>query len=109
MYLPLIQLDYHLATDLNGVLTGGTRQRLGLTAFHLTGVEGAGTLTDATLEVSYNEGTTWTPVTLSRAGSQWTTDVQLPKDASHLSLRATTSDNTGNKITQEVIRATSIR
>ena len=61
-YLPLVQVDYHLATDLNGALTAGRRHTLGLTAFHLEDVEGAGSIDDATLQVSYDDGATWQAV-----------------------------------------------
>ncbi|MET9314216.1 S8 family serine peptidase [Kribbella sp. NPDC003505] len=109
VYLPLIQLDYRLATDLNGAFAGGTRQRIGLSAFHLDGVEGAGKLTGATLEVSYDDGASWQAGPLSRTGADWSADVLLPKGASYLSLRATATDDSGNKVSQEVIRAAAIR
>ncbi|NIK55904.1 S8 family serine peptidase [Kribbella shirazensis] len=109
VYLPLIQLDYHLATDLNGALRGGSLQRIGLSAFHLTGVEGAGKVKGATLELSYDDGATWRSVPLSRQGAGWSADVRLPSGASYISLRATATDDAGNAVRQEVIRAASIR
>ncbi|MFF0339591.1 S8 family serine peptidase [Kribbella sp. NPDC004875] len=108
VYLPLVQMDYHLATNLNGALTSG-RQRIGLTAFQFAGVEGGGKVKEATLQVSYDDGATWQPVSLSRAGTGWVADVRLPKGASYLSLRATAGDDAGNKVSQEVIRAAAIR
>jgi len=109
VYLPLIQLDYHLATNLNGAFTGGSRQRIGLSAFQFAGVEGAGKVKNVTLEVSYDDGATWQPAPLSRTGSDWSADVRPPKGASYLSLRATATDDAGNKVSQEVTRAVSIR
>ncbi|WP_427887819.1 S8 family serine peptidase [Kribbella sp. GL6] len=107
-YLPLIQLDYHLATDLNGALTGSPWQRIGLSAFQFDGVEGGGKLNGATLQVSYDDGASWQAAPLSRAGAGWYADVRLPKGASYLSLRATATDDAGNAVRQEVIRAASI-
>ncbi|WP_350280381.1 S8 family serine peptidase [Kribbella sp. HUAS MG21] len=109
VYLPLLQLDYHLATDLNGALRGGGWQRIGLSAFHVAGVAGAGKVKGATLEVSYDDGTTWRSVPLARQGGGWSVDVRLPKGSSYLSLRATAADDAGNAVRQEVIRAASIR
>jgi hypothetical protein len=108
VYLPLVQLDYHLATNLNGALASG-RQRIGLSAFQFAGVEGAGKVNAATLAVSYDDGATWQPVSLSRTGAGWSADVRLPKGAPYLSLRATAGDDAGNKVSQEVIRAAAIR
>ncbi|TCC11362.1 S8 family serine peptidase [Kribbella soli] len=109
VYLPLIQLDYHLATDLNGAFAGGSWQRVGLSAFHLAGVEGAGKVNGATLEVSYDDGANWQAAPLSRTGADWSANVRLPKGASYISLRATATDDAGNKVSQEVIRAAAIR
>jgi hypothetical protein len=109
VYLPLIQLDYHLATDLNGAFAGGSWQRIGLSAFQFAGVEGAGKVNGATLEVSYDDGASWRAAPLSRTGADWSANVRLPKGASYLSLRATATDDAGNKVSQEVIRAAAIR
>ena len=107
--LPLLQLDYDLDTDLTGRLTGRW-QEIGLTAVHPPQVEGAGKVTEGTLEVSYDDGATWQPVELDRekAGS-WAGTVRLPAKATHLSLRATATDDAGNRVTQEVVRAAGVR
>lgn len=108
--LPLLQLDYHLDTDLTGTLAGGARQTIGLCAVHNPGAAGAGVPTTATLEVSYDDGTTWQRAELDpeRAGS-WSATVRIDARATHLSLRATVSDDAGNRVTQEVIRAAGVR
>lgn len=108
-YLPLVQLDYHLATDLEGALAGGSRQRIGLTASHLDDVAGAGRLTTAALKVSYDDGATWRAVDLTRSGDGWAVSVTVPRGAKYLSLKATASDEVGNSVEQEVIRAAAVR
>lgn len=107
--LPLLQLDYDLDTDLGGRLTGRT-QEIGLSAFQPPSVEGAGTVDDATLEVSYDDGATWQRAELvpETAGS-WSATVRIPVRVTHLSLRATASDDAGNRVTQEVVRAAGVR
>lgn len=107
--LPLLQLDYDLDTDLAGRLTGRT-QEIGLSAFHPPAVEGAGKVSDATLEVSYDDGATWKRADLVRekVGS-WSATVRIPARVTHLSLRATASDDAGNRVTQEVVRAAGVR
>ena len=109
-YLPLLQVDYHLDTDLSGALRGGSRSTLGLTAFHESDVTGAGAVTGGTLEVSYDDGATWTRVTLGKVRpGTWSADVRVPRNATFGSLRATAKDDAGNSVTQEVIRAFSVR
>ena len=109
-YLPLLQLDYHLDTDLSGALRGGKKERIGLTAFHAEDVLGAGTVKAATLEVSYDDGATWQRVSLKQTGDgSWFGEVKIAKGAEFGSLRATGSDDAGNRVEQEVIRAFSVR
>ncbi|WP_165355130.1 S8 family serine peptidase [Nocardioides oleivorans] len=108
--LPLLQLDYSLDTDLNGRLNGRW-QEIGLSAAFPPDVEGAGRVRkQATLEVSYDDGATWQRVELDpeRAGS-WSGSVRIPARVTHLSLRATASDDAGNRVVQEVIRAAGVR
>jgi subtilisin family serine protease len=107
--LPLIQLDYTLATDLNGRVGVG-RTTIGLRAFHLDGVEGGGTISGATLEYSFDDGTRWqrAPLTATAAGS-WRAAVKIPAGTQYLSLRASAADDAGNGIEQEVIRAVIVR
>jgi subtilisin family serine protease len=108
--LPLLQLDYHLDTDLRGALRDGQKERLGLTAFHAEDVIGAGSIDAATLEVSYDDGATWREVSLKRTGDgSWSGEVRIPRGAEFGSLRASGSDDAGNTVEQEVIRAFSVR
>ncbi|SEB60408.1 Serine protease, subtilisin family [Nocardioides exalbidus] len=107
--LPLLQLDYALDTDLNGRLTGRW-QEIGLAAAFPPDVEGAGRVTDATLEVSYDDGATWQRIDLTpEKVGQWSGTVRLPARVTHLALRATASDDAGNRVEQEVIRAAGVR
>lgn len=103
----LLQLDYSVATDLSGDAIGGT-QRIGLTASHLAGATGTGTVTGATLAVSFDDGATWTNVALVREGTGWAASFQAPASG-FVSLKASAWDSAGNKITQEITRAYGLR
>ena len=105
--MPLLQLDYAVVTDMAGNAPGGP-QHLGLTPSHLAGAVGAGQLTGAALEVSFDDGVTWRNVTLTREGGTWVAGFIAPTTG-FVSLRATASDSAGNKITQEIIRAYGLR
>lgn len=109
--IALLQLDYQVDTDLAGDVRAGRKQRIGLSASHMPGVVGAGKVTAATLEISFDEGGTWKRVTLRpAAGGGWYADVSLPPDASKfVSLRAAAHDDAGGSVSQEVIRAFGLR
>ena len=110
VYLPLLQVDYHLDTDLSGALHGGQKSTLGLTAFHESDVAGAGRVEAGTLEVSYDDGATWQRVPLKRTGDgSWAGEVRVPRGAAFGSLRATARDDAGNAVQQEVIRAFGVK
>lgn len=102
--MAFLQLDYQVSTDLAGNRRGG-RQTIDLSASHLPGAVGAGTITGGTLAVSYDDGASWRPVDLERtAAGHWTARFDAP-DHGFVSLKAAAWDSAGNTITQEVTRA----
>jgi len=109
--LALLQLDYTVDTDLGGDVKAGSKVSFGLSAAHMPGVTGAGTVTGATFEFSYDDGATWRTGSLAADGhGGWTTTMTAPEDASkYVSIRATARDDAGNSVTQEVIRAFGLR
>ncbi|SCF34924.1 S8 family serine peptidase [Micromonospora mirobrigensis] len=108
--LPLLQLDYRVDTDLTGSVKAGGQQKISVSAVHVGGVTGAGKPTGGTLSVSYDDGATWQPVTLTADGTgTWSTMLKHPSAAGFVSLRATARDDAGNKVEQEIIRAYRIR
>lgn len=109
VYLTLVQVDYRLDSDLNGAIRAG-RTTIGLRAFHLDDVAGAGEIDGATFEVSFDDGRSWRKVALDSAGSgAWDADVKVPAGTRFLSLRAAAEDEAGNRVEQEVIRAAAVR
>ncbi|WP_370116259.1 S8 family serine peptidase [Streptacidiphilus sp. MAP12-33] len=106
--LPLIQLDYGVATDIAGNAARSTT--LTLTASQLPGVTGAGTVNGATLQVSFDDGSTWTTATLHpTTHGTWTATVKAPTWAHYVSLRATAKDTAGNTIAQTILRAYGVK
>lgn len=91
-------------------MKAGGQQKLGLTAAHVAGVTGAGTPAGGTLSVSYDDGASWQPVTLTADGAgTWSAMLKHPGAAGFVSLKATAWDDAGNKVEQEIIRAYRIR
>ncbi|MGW3187452.1 S8 family serine peptidase [Streptomyces ardesiacus] len=109
--LPLINLSFDVDTDLAGTVRGGKKLRIGLGAQYVAGAPDTGTLGGGKLEVSYDGGTSWQQVRL-RAGdgqASWQGTVSVPRDAAHLSLRASAHDDRGGSVTQRIVRAVAVR
>ncbi|MEU7298851.1 S8 family serine peptidase [Streptomyces sp. NPDC007206] len=108
-YLPLINLAYALDTDLSGAVRGGSRIPVGLSASYVAGAQDTGTLGGGRLEVSYDDGGTWTSVPLTGAHASWHGTLRVPRGASSVSLRAFAHDDMGGSVTQEIIRGAAVR
>ncbi|MFD4787201.1 S8 family serine peptidase [Streptomyces sp. NPDC058459] len=102
--LPLVQIDYEVGTDAAG--RAGRHDLLSATAGRLPGAVGTGRLGAVTLELSYDDGTTWHRTTGDHAGRF---RLDAPKKASYVSLRASARDSAGNAVHQTVIRAFGLR
>ncbi|MFC5203689.1 S8 family serine peptidase [Streptomyces kaempferi] len=101
--LPLIQLDYAVATDLSG--RANRRGALTVTPSHFKGATGAASVRTVALEVSYDDGATWHRTTLRHSGTDWKASLDAPSKARFTSLRTTARDANGNSVSQTVIRA----
>ncbi|MGW1914301.1 S8 family serine peptidase [Streptomyces sp. NPDC002076] len=108
-YLPLINLAYDIETDLAGTVRGGQRIPVGLGASYVAQAAGTGTLGGGRLEVSYDDGGTWTSVPLNGADTSWHGTLTVPRGASSVSLRASAHDDKGGAVTQEIIGAVEVR
>ncbi|MGV9914649.1 S8 family serine peptidase [Streptomyces tendae] len=102
--LPLLQLDYSVATDRAG--RADRHAALGVTALHLPGAAGAGRVGRPSVEVSYDDGHTWMRLR-PRHGGAYTLDA--PRRAAFVSLRVSAGDSAGNAVTQTVRRAFGLR
>ncbi|MFE4546591.1 S8 family serine peptidase [Streptomyces sp. NPDC056785] len=101
--LPLIQLDYAVATDLSG--RASRHSTLTVTPSHLKGATGAASVRTVGLEVSYDDGATWHRTTPRHSGTDWKASLDAPSKARFASLRTTARDTHGNSVSQTVIRA----
>ncbi|WP_326565773.1 S8 family serine peptidase [Amycolatopsis rhabdoformis] len=111
--LPLLQIQYGLPTDGSGAVARDAKfgiaveQRspvsVGLTD---VAVAGAGSLRTPRVEVSYDDGATWTRLSQDRRGSY---ELDAPRKAKFASLRVTANDSAGNSVVQTVIRAVGVR
>lgn len=110
--LPLLQLDYDVATDLRGSAPGsgafafqvGARHQDGLTGRSVKGME---------VSVSYDDGGHWRTAKTSRRGDgAYRVQVTHPPTArtsGYVTLRVRAWDDAGNEVTQEIQRAYALR
>ncbi|WP_440902429.1 S8 family serine peptidase, partial [Actinosynnema sp.] len=61
------------------------------------------------VEVSYDDGRTWRAAPVSGRDGEWSVTTASPPGAMFASLRASTSDSSGNSVEQTVIRAYALR
>ncbi|MFB8037334.1 S8 family serine peptidase [Streptomyces sp. NPDC056004] len=109
--LPLLNLGFDVDTDLTGNVRAGQRLPVGIYSEYVKGAPDTGTIGDGTLQVSYDDGRTWTSVGLDRDGNKasWRGTLKVPADAQFVSLRASAGDDRGGQVTQEIIRAVGVK
>ncbi|WP_460889617.1 S8 family peptidase [Promicromonospora xylanilytica] len=104
--LPLVQLDYDVDTALDGTVRAGSTVPFAVVPYTVPGAPRAGSVAGATLEVSYDGGSTWSPVRLREDDERRLARLRIPaRGAELVSLRATARDDAGNSVTQEIVSA----
>jgi hypothetical protein len=98
--LPLIQLDYGVETDTTG--KAGRHTKLTVAASQLPGVTAG--IRQLTLEVSYDDGTTWQRAKLVQGQAGWSTNLKAPGSAEFVTLRTSAADSAGSSVAQTLIR-----
>ncbi len=103
--LPLIQLDYGVDTDPAG--RAARTARVTVTPSHLPGIEAR--VGRPTVEVSYDDGSTWRRLDLTRDRAAWSARLAAPRGAAFVSLRTSVEDSDGNSVSQTLTRAFGVR
>jgi subtilisin family serine protease len=104
--LPLVQVDYTLPTSDNGKAAADAT--LLVAPLHLEGGSNAA-LRTSKVELSYDDGATWTTARLSGRGNGTVSlPLHAPASAQYLTLRVHAGDSRGNTVTQTVVRAAGI-
>jgi hypothetical protein len=97
---PLPPLDVRFDLPLDGFNSVPAN---GVTRFVEVGQQTLVALRKPTVDVSFDDGTSWRPVKVVQDGSRW--KVEIPGGTGFASLRATAADVTGNSVTETMIRA----
>lgn len=106
--LPILDLDYHLATDLTGTSSSSV-QAMCFDVSHLTylGRGSHAPITTAGVSVSFDSGKSWTPAAVFGTAGHYLALWQNPASTSTVSpaIRVTARDAAGGSISQTVFNA----
>lgn len=100
---PLMTLNYHVAgLDLTGTAPAGP-ETIALHVGHMALTRGA-KVTSVTAHVSFDDGKTWQPATVTGSGSNYQAAFIAPAD-SFVTLEVTATDAAGGQISETITRA----
>ncbi|GAA5020313.1 S8 family serine peptidase [Streptomyces siamensis] len=102
--LPLIQLDYAV-TGMDASGRSGRRSDITVTPTHLAGAPGSDTIKTVSVDISYDDGSSWRHATLRHTERGWCTELNAPAKARFVTLRTSASDTQGNTVKQRITRA----
>ncbi|TDB82247.1 hypothetical protein [Micromonospora sp. KC721] len=106
--LPLSAVRFTPVLDDRNVAPGGRAYPVPVVVSPQPG-SAAGALMELSVDVSYDDGATWSRVEVRRTGAGGTAWLRHPAGPGYVSLRATATDSEGNSVTQTVVRAYRLR
>jgi hypothetical protein len=105
--LPLLAVRFAPALDDHNAAPAG---RFTIPVYvQRNGTSELGQVNTPSVEVSYDDGTTWQPAAVSRHHGEWKATVNHPRGAKFVSLRSSISDPDGNTQQQTIIRAYALK
>lgn len=102
--LPLLVVRFSPELSESGLAPGGAAFALPV-AVDQYGRESPPEITELGVEVSYDDGATWSRAPVDSDGARWTARLEHPSAARHVSLRASAQDDRGNRVEQTLLRA----
>jgi hypothetical protein len=102
--LPLSAVRFTPALDADNAAPAGRAFDLPVTVEGQPGAAAART-TGLAVEISYDDGATWSKASLRTVPAGWTATVRHPAGAGFASLRATATDAAGATVTETILRA----
>ncbi|MEU7115377.1 S8 family serine peptidase [Streptomyces sp. NPDC046182] len=107
----VLNLDYKLESDLHGDVKANSTQEIALKPVPMGRGTLPGTVTTVKLDVSYDDGTTWQKVTLTKGtDGYWTGSFRTAKKpGGFISVRASAGTDSGYSVKNEIIRAYGLR
>ncbi|MFF7177700.1 S8 family serine peptidase [Streptomyces sp. NPDC008121] len=107
----VLNLDYKLETDLHGDVKANAHQQIALKPVSMNLGTVPGTVTKVQLDVSYDDGSTWQKVHLTKGtDGYWTGPFRTAKKpGGFVSLRASAETDSGFGVKNEIVRAYGLR
>jgi hypothetical protein len=102
--LPLVQVDYDLATNAHNAVPADTSYSLWLSTGYQPEARGPGRFT-ADVDVSFDDGSNWESVAVDQVGGRFRADIPASSGPGYVSVRVTAADVDGNRISQQINRA----
>jgi subtilisin family serine protease len=102
--LPLITLQYKPTLNESGQAARGTLFRIPVSV-HQLDRQGLAQVSELTIEASFDDGESWSRVSVERHAREWIATLQHPTEAEYVSLRATATGISANTAQITVIRA----
>ncbi|MBB5909724.1 S8 family peptidase [Actinoalloteichus hymeniacidonis] len=99
--LPLLGVAFDGEVDDLGRAPAGVEYPLNMRVNNSAGTE----ISELALEVSYDDGASWTSVEPSQTDQGWTASLTHPEGDGFVSLRASAVDSAGNSVEQTMLRA----
>jgi subtilisin family serine protease len=99
--LPMLTTRFDPAVDVYNRAPGN--RRFSFPAY-VERQDGPAKITSLSVDVSYDDGATWQRADVRRDHDHWTVTVRHPGNG-YVSLRASTADTDGNRLTQTIVRA----
>ncbi len=108
-YVPLVFASYDFGANLSGQVTAPGTETFTLTGYHQANETGAPAVTDASVQVSYDDGSTWAAATVTKlSGGKFRVSVNQPDPSAtsgYASVKVTLTDGAGNSLDQTITRA----
>jgi hypothetical protein len=102
--IPVLSAQFKPTLNSRGEAPLGSVQRMPLTLAQ-DGATGPVKVKSLTVDVSFDEGSTWRAVPVKREGKAWCAIVRHPLQGQYVSLRTSIDDGSGNQFEETVIRA----
>jgi hypothetical protein len=104
-YVPLVFASYDFGAGLTGQVAAGGTHTFTFSAFHQADEAGP-PITGAVAQVSFDDGSTWTPAAVTSQGDgNYSVSVSQPAASGYVSVRVTLTDAAGDTLRQTIIRA----
>lgn len=107
-FVPLVFASYDFGANLSGEVAAPGAQSFTVTGYHESGAN-AGDVGDASVQVSFDDGATWSPAAVTHlGGGRFRVSLDAPDPSAtsgYVSIKVRLADSGGNALDQTILRA----